>query len=476
MSKSLFLFSFSLLVLKVHCQFQILNSENNSPVAYAHIKLANKSLGYIADFNGNFPIDSSFKEHDTLLISCIGYQQKAISIEKLKREKVVYLSPKPYQLSEVAITAQKTKYRVRNLGLDKKTGKNGFGFPDYAGTGKNGEEKATWIPNEYSVNGLLKGINIYVTDLGYPDAHFRIHVYNCSAFETKPAEELTHSNIIVSGTTGNEWIHIDMSEEYIPIGENGCFIGIEWFDSPKSHAFKDTVYTEGYTWHNDKQKDTVYSRVRSGNGASIGAIYQSYRKSKNKFWKKEEEGWSNWGNSIEKLLYTTDTFPDGRTMYRTPDNHYQGVLCINIDVAFPKTKIDLPFDAPKKRKLNKIEKEKKDLIQYPQSSINELFSSLIKAFKKEEVVYVLKYLCVYKEDQLEEILDDLDTDEGVLLPPKEKEEIIKQLENIQQQLNDSPLRKLEDQHFELTVNEVVYHLVLEDGLWKINPYSYHITE
>ena len=74
-------------------------------------------------------------------------------------------------------------------------------------------------------------------------------------------------------------------------------------------------------------------------------------------------------------FYTNDTLPDGSTFLRTPDNHYQGVLCINIDVSFPKNKIDLTYEAPKKRKFNKLEKVKMDLFKYPQSNISELLSS-----------------------------------------------------------------------------------------------------
>ena len=307
-------------------------------MSYAHIKSINKLKGVISDYNGFFVLDSSFRELDSIVISCIGYNQGHFLVRDIIEKKVVGLNPSTQNLSEVIVTAKKAKYQLKNLGITKKPKKTRFA--DYVGTGKNGEEKAIWIPNDYSIPGYLKNINVYVSDLGYPDAHFRIHVYACNEFETKPNKELTKSNIIASATKGNEWVSIDMNNEHIQIGENGCFIGIEWFDSPKSKFHQDTIFNKGYTWQDGGRKDTVYSRIRKGNGAVLGGIYQKYRFSKNKHWNKADNHWQNRGDFAESSLYTIDTLPDGRTFLHTPDNQYQGVLCININVSYQKNKIE----------------------------------------------------------------------------------------------------------------------------------------
>jgi hypothetical protein len=465
----------SFIVFNANSQYKIVDSKTKVPISYAHINFANNTKGIIADFNGSFSIHSSFNAQDTIIISCIGYISRPTLVKSITNNNFIELEPSLHLLSEVVISANRTKYHIKKMGVTKKPNKSKFA--DYAGTAKNGNEKATWIPNDYSIQGYLKAINIFVSDLGCPDAHFRIHVYDCNPFETKPTKEFTKSNIIASGESGNQWINIDMSKEQIQIGENGCFIGIEWFDSPKSKLHKDTIFNKGYVWSDGKKKDTSYSRVRSGNGVVLGAIYQKYRDSKNKLWYKNNNDWSNRGQMEGIKFYTTDTLPDGNTFLRTPDNHYQGVLCINIDVSFPKNKIDLTYEAPKKRKLNKLEKVKIDLFKYPQSNISELFSSLIFAFENNDVIYVFKYLSAYKEDQLNNILNELSSDnknEGVIIPINERAKIIEHLKETLKDLNSYDLNKVNRHHFELKIKNDTYNLSVEDGLWKINPYTYRI--
>lgn len=480
LSKQSILFKYILFLLflstlfSVQGQNQVIDSESKLPISYAHLKLLNQSKGVISDFNGFFVLDSTFRKLDSLIISCIGYNKQTLLVRNILEKKVVELSPTTQHIPEVHVSAKKTKSQFRNLGMTKKPKKSNF--PDYAGTALNGEEKAVWIPNEYSIPGDLKNIRVFVSDLGYPDAHFRIHVYDCEEFETKPGNELTTSNLIASASKGNEWVLVDVSSEHIQIGENGCFIGIEWFDSPQSIFHLDTVYHKAVTWDGERNKDTVYSRIRGGNGAVLGARNQKYRFSKNKPWYKTNDGWKKF-NLSDSILYTQDTLPDGSTYLRTPDNCYQAVLCINIDVAFPKNKVDLVYEKPKKRKLNKLENVKENPFNYPQKSIQELVSSLIKAFENDDLIYVLKFLCVYKTGQLDELLSEiLDEENENYLADEKKVEIVSHLKKLQLNLNEAVLTKIADNQFELVVNHETYTLIIEKGIWKINPYSHQLFE
>lgn len=473
--KFLTLLLFFLSVFSGISQNQIIDAVSKSPVSYAHIKSPNGLKGVISDYNGYFVLDSTFIAFDTVIISCIGYDQEKMLVRQLAEKATIVLHPNTQNFSQVTIAAKKTKTKLKTLGITKKPKKNRRA--EHVGIGKNGEQKAVWIPNDYSLTGYLKNIHVYVTDLGYPDAHFRIHVYACDIFETKPGKELTQSNIIVAATQGKEWITVDMSNEHIEIGEHGCFIGIEWFDSPLSKHYHDTVYENTRTWdeHKNEYKDTVSSRIRKGNGAVLGGVYQKYRISKNKHWYKGSNEWQNRWN-IDSTMYTTDTLPSGIILHYTPDNFYLGVLCIHIDVSFPKDKIELSYKAPKKRKLNRLEKTKQDVFNYPQNNVSELFSSLIKAFENDDFIYALKYLCVYKKGQLDEILSKIDDENESYLSAEEKALIIKNLKDLQAQLDNAVLTKVDDKHFTLSLNNQKYNLILEDGLWKINPYGYRIYE
>jgi len=472
----LLFFLFPLFIVAAKGQYQIVDKETKAPVPYAHIQLTTEAKGAIANFDGFFVLDSSLNVNDTILISCIGYKNKSILIKTISAKNSIELEPRDQQLSEVVVTVKKSKFRTRKLGLTKKP-KKIRSATDYTGTAKNGQEKAVWIPNDYSIQGILKSVNIYVSKVGYPNAHFRIHIYDCDPLTIQPSKELTHSNIIASGTKGNEWVEVDMTKEQIQVGENGCFIGIEWFDSPQSKFYRDTLSIKGYTYDDSKTKDTIYSRIRSGYGAVVGAIFQKYRKSKNKLWNKKDEKWINKGIMDETVFYTTDTFSDGRTFYGTPDNYLLPVLCININVAFPKGKVDVAYRAPKKRKLNRLEKTKKDLIKYPQSTVSELFSSLIKAFENDDIVYVFKYLCVYQKGQLDDVIDEFEEDieaHKVTLAEDERVDIIKYLKEMQAKLTPASILKIDDKHFTFTFDNERYHLTIDRGIWKINPYSYRI--
>ncbi len=465
-----------LLSLPLFAQYKIVDAANQQPVSYAHVTLANTSTGVLANFEGVFMLTSRFKPTDTLEISCIGYETKTVLVKNLNTQLPIRLQPIAEQLEEVVVRTKKIKYRTKKLGVTR-TGTNS-GFADYPGVADNGEIRASYIPNEYSTKGILKAVNVHVSELGYPDAHFRVHVYDCSLLETKPGKELTKSNLVVAGTEGDEWVHIDMREEKISVSENGCFIGIEWFDSPKSKHYLDTVKRDGFTYKNGATKDTVYTRIRKGNGAVISSRYEKFKYSKNKLWYLKEAGWMSPNFDIEKRFNVPYTLPSGQVIVSNENNFYSGILCINIEVDFPKTKNNSSFEDAKKRKLNRIARVKENQFKYPQGNVSELFSSLIKAFENNEVVYVLKYLCVYEDDQQEELLEDLNTDAGAenLISETERKEIIASLHQLKNQLPNAEIKKLDYHAFEIVSNQANYRFLVEGGLWKINPYGHRITK
>ncbi len=458
-------------------QNRIIDAQTKKPVSYGQVKLIHQAKGAMANYNGYFKLDTIYNNSDTFKISCIGYESKFITYKAIQKNYVVDLSQKVEELNEVIVTAKKVKYKNKKIGVTKKPRTQFF---DYSVTAKNGEERAIWIPNEYNIEGHLKSINVYVTDVGYPDAHFRIHVYNCSMFKTIPGEELTSSNIISSGTIGNEWVNVNLENQNIIIGENGCFIGIEWFDSPKSLKFNDTLFCKGSTYTDGKYKDTIYSSIRKGNGIVLGSISEKYKYSKNKLWvrRKFDEKWDNIHKyyGLEKRMNIPDTLKSGRIMIITENNYFSSVPCINIEVAYPKGRIKTIYKEPKKRKLNRIEKVKEDNFKYPQARVSELFFSLGKTIENDDIIYALKYLFVYKKDELDMVLNDLNIEKGqeVRISEKDKTSTLNTINNIQEKLEPSALTKIKGKYFELKIDEYTYTLIIDNGLWKICPYTYKV--
>lgn len=480
MAKYLLLLPFLLVVCKAQAQHTIIDAKSGEPVSYAHIKPLNGSTGIIAHYSGEFVLDSIFRTHDSLRISCIGYKDKLLNVNDLKKLSVIKLIPSERRLNTVTVSAKKVKYRQQKIGVRKKP--KSYDIHAYI-TKSNGQEQVTWIPNTHSTAGLLKAVNVYLTDGGYPDAHFRVHVYNCGLFKTEPGVELTRSNIIASGTRGNEWVEIPLATENIVVSENGCFIGIEWFDSPKSWYFNDTLRYKGYSYNSFKhgeKKDTVYTTVRKGNGVVLGTVSEKYKYAKNKIWRRDSSGaWVCKSDlyDYEGMFNIPDTFNNGIVRTITESNFHFGIPCIYLDVAYPKHRLKPEYRAPKKRKFKKIKEVEQDLYKYPQANVSDLFSSLIKAFENNEVVYVFKHLCVYQGNDLELILNELSIDENEdLLTLEERTQIIEHLKEVHAQLPASTLKKLRPKVFELNAGGKKYILIAKDGLWKVSPVGYKIYE
>jgi hypothetical protein len=312
------------------------------------------------------------------MFSCIGYESKSFSLSSLQPSTKIALLPHSQQLAEVKVATKKRKYKLKRLGISKKPKTKFF---DYNVTAQNGTIRAIYIPNVHSTTGILKAANVFITDNGFPDAHFRLHIYSVSPLEIKPDKELTSTNIIASGLNGNEWVQIDLKDQRILVPENGCFVGIEWFDHPKSTYFLDTIKNDGMAMVNGKFKDTTFIHLRSGNGMVLGSRSEAYKFAKNKLWYKTHfsKDWVNWCSSTtnENNFNIPDTLPSGVIFQHNENNTFYKVPCINIQVSFPKEKIKLEFDDPKKRKLNRVERVKEDNYNYPQASVLELFNSLI---------------------------------------------------------------------------------------------------
>lgn len=456
-------------------QVTVLDKITAEPIPYVHVRLIGVNYGIISDFNGQFQTDSLSIRGDSVLVSCLGYESVRTSIDQLKQANQILLDPISQEIDEVTVARSAGKFKRITLGITKKPKSIGI---DPSITSTNGTIRATHIPNEHSSEGILKSAAIYITDDGFPDAHFRLHIYSVSELEIRPGKELTRTNIIASGTAGNEWIEIDLRDQRIVIPENGCFVGIEWFDSPKSYYYQDTLRYNGVTLRDGQQRDTTYTHIRRGNGIVLGSRSEPYKFAKNKLWYKtpSSDDWVNWCTSAirEEEFNIPDTLPSGHVITRNEENVHFLTPCINIEVSFPKEKIKPSLEPPKNRKVNKLERVKEDNFNFPQASVSELFNSLIKAFQEDEIVYVLKYLCVYADDELDELVSLVEENEqsaGDYFSPSEKERIIDHFRAILNDLSEESLTKIDGHQFKINANNHTYLLLVEDGKWKLNPYS-----
>ena len=96
----------------------IILNENNTPLAYVNIVNLNTGKGTISNENGNFLIDiSSLNDESIIRFQCIGYKTKDYNIESLKSNSIILLSENIYSLEEVVIlgTTPNPEIIVKNI-------------------------------------------------------------------------------------------------------------------------------------------------------------------------------------------------------------------------------------------------------------------------------------------------------------------------------------------------------------------------
>lgn len=90
-----------------------------------------------------------------------------------------------------------------------------------------------YLKNHFPKEAFLKNVQFYITNNGFTETKFRIHVYEANA-DGIPIKELLDSNYFANAIDGgNEWVSVDLSAEKIQFPTNGLVIGMEWLINEK---------------------------------------------------------------------------------------------------------------------------------------------------------------------------------------------------------------------------------------------------
>ncbi|HEY4785623.1 MAG TPA: carboxypeptidase-like regulatory domain-containing protein [Bacteroidales bacterium] len=234
----------------------IYDKQTSKLLPFATVGAMNMKYGTYTDTSGFFTLYFS-NEHDSLLISYLGFKSVYTTVYDVQRIAKIYLEPNPVQLKEITINPKKTKKKVREIGLfDKKS--TGYLLPPYElniqaafmAFPKNGEEVVMKsIRFKYKLlknNSPLRVRILRVTDNG------------------QPGEDMVAENIIFNQYKQNraQEAVIDILKYNIIMPVNGVFIAFEWIDR-------------------DKNLTTTKDQIRD-HGPCIGAI--SNRNTSNPVW------------------------------------------------------------------------------------------------------------------------------------------------------------------------------------------------
>ena len=197
-------------------------------IPYAIVEVIDRFDGAYCDTNGVFSFHTKSDSMAGLKFYRQGYADKNIALKNLSRDSIiVVLKKKELPLSDFTVSGKKRKKRDGILGKENLK-YNGGCYMTY------GDEIAIYLEPKHS-NGTLKELFFYITNEGNPDAKFRVHIYGKDSTAHSiyngarefPGHDLTDSEIVVHGATGNEWVPVDVSDKNINVGD-GIFVSVQW--------------------------------------------------------------------------------------------------------------------------------------------------------------------------------------------------------------------------------------------------------
>ena len=83
----------------------ITNVTTGAPIPYASLGVKNKPIGTVADGTGHFATEPLLgaAPTDTLVISCVGFQSRRMTVNELRQQQLIQLVPQAQVLTEVVV-------------------------------------------------------------------------------------------------------------------------------------------------------------------------------------------------------------------------------------------------------------------------------------------------------------------------------------------------------------------------------------
>lgn len=198
----------------------VFGSTSGQPVAYATIRSALTQMAIDTDEGGAFNIVAN--KYDTLIISCIGYKEKRVSLYFLNSIDTIYLEESPVTLDEIIVEDAETMV----LGiLDKK-----FGSSRVGGAYAERSEIVTLIEIPDHVRHY-RVKEVFIKARRFDESNpIRLHLYSVNDHGLPDEELLKESTIIKKENFDKKTgvITVDIRKQNILLGEESFFVGIQW--------------------------------------------------------------------------------------------------------------------------------------------------------------------------------------------------------------------------------------------------------
>jgi len=221
-------------------EFSIVDRRGDG-IPYVNVYGKNFNFGAISDEEGKVLIPlSDFKEAGVLRLSCIGYEEKLISVDSLLalQPPVIPLDETSYALEEVEVVSERLKYRKRKTGVRVLFNLHQRGFviePD-----KRGREIGVVMKNDEKC--YIETVAMDITYVSNDTMFYEMNIYDFAAGQVGPPiiDERIFVRIPKSEIKKKNF-RIELSDRNIKV-EDDFFVSIEAIPAPNSGKDYGTLF------------------------------------------------------------------------------------------------------------------------------------------------------------------------------------------------------------------------------------------
>lgn len=246
---------------------KVINQEGNA-IPYVNIYNDLLNAGMVSNFEGLFTIDlAKFEMTNTFTFSCIGYEEKTISLSKLYKETgslEIQLSPTSYALKAVEVKAKAIKYKKKKTGIKAKIPMIEQGF--YVDSEEIGDEFGVIMKNDKSC--IIEKIGMNVTEVTHDTMFYEINIYDFK--NKKPQQPIIQKRIFLSFLKSdiNRPVEIDLSDRKIKVSDD-FFVSLEAIKIPANCEEYGTSFVGSFKGKKTLRKNSKGKWKKNGIGVAI---------------------------------------------------------------------------------------------------------------------------------------------------------------------------------------------------------------
>ncbi len=205
------------------------DKESGTRIAFVNCIVKGTMTGTMTDEIGFFELQYNSKNlNDTIIFSCLGYEQVLIPLNKLIKgeNNTIYLTPMPTILNEVIIEERKGK--MITLGVSHRA--IAGGGVAYSSDTVLGTQVAYLIEIEKKKSIFIEKVKVHFYSNGCNRFPMRVHLYSQNKETGLPKDEMLNENEIFYVNVSKGWVEINL-KKYNVIAKENFFICIEWLDN-----------------------------------------------------------------------------------------------------------------------------------------------------------------------------------------------------------------------------------------------------